>query len=148
MKICAICQQEKPLDEFCNYRRSKDGKYRMCKDCQREYDRARWAAKSREQKNAKNEKIKLRRQANMDFIWKILSESPCVDCGESDPLVLDFDRRDDVEKKANVGALSGYSKDTILAEISKCDVRCANCHRRRTAKQFGWYAWRERRDIA
>jgi hypothetical protein len=32
-----------------------------------------------------------------------------------------------------------YSWSKILEEIEKCDVRCANCHRRRTAKQLGWY---------
>jgi hypothetical protein len=27
----------------------------------------------------------------------------------------------------------------LKAEIAKCQVRCANCHRRRTAAQFGWW---------
>jgi hypothetical protein len=31
-----------------------------------------------------------------------------------------------------------YSWTSILAEINKCEIRCANCHRRRTALQFGW----------
>jgi hypothetical protein len=31
-------------------------------------------------------------------------------------------------------------------EIDKCDVRCANCHRRRTAADFGW--WRHMAQLA
>ncbi|MCW2623240.1 MAG: hypothetical protein JWL64_2842 [Frankiales bacterium] len=44
-------------------------------------------------------------------------------------------------KRANVGKLiaSGYPWKTILLEIAKCDVRCANCHRRRTSGDFAWW---------
>jgi hypothetical protein len=31
----------------------------------------------------------------------------------------------------------------IAAEIEKCEVRCANCHWRTAAQQFGWYAYAE-----
>ena len=70
-----------------------------------------------------------------------MKSNPCVDCNEADPIVLEFDHRDDVEKIAEVGKLvaNGYKWETIKEEIDKCDVRCANCHRRRTAKQFNWY---------
>lgn len=69
-----------------------------------------------------------------------LASHPCIDCGESDPIVLDFDHRDASQKKHNVSRMwrSRYSWGKILEEIEKCDIRCANCHRRRTAIQFGW----------
>ena len=72
---------------------------------------------------------------------RYLREHPCVDCGEADPIVLDFDHRDREHKVDSVMklVLSGYGWETILAEIAKCDVRCANCHRRRTAVQLGWF---------
>jgi hypothetical protein len=53
----------------------------------------------------------------------------CVDCGYTKHAVaLQFDHRGD--KKGNVSDLirSDYSWSTIMAEINKCDVRCANCH--------------------
>jgi 5-methylcytosine-specific restriction endonuclease McrA len=61
-----------------------------------------------------------------------------VDCGEKDPIVLEFDHIH--SKKANVAAmLNHHGWPAIQQEIEKCEIRCANCHRRRTAKQFGWF---------
>lgn len=80
-------------------------------------------------------------QGNLDFILSYLSENPCRDCGESDPRVLEFDHRDDEPKRAPVSVLarSGYSLQAVVAEVARCDVRCANCHRRRTHDQLGWW---------
>lgn len=54
-----------------------------------------------------------------------------MDCGEADPVVLDFDhledKLDDVSTIVNNGTW-----EAVLAEIKKCEVVCANCHRRRT----------------
>jgi hypothetical protein len=66
--------------------------------------------------------------------------NPCVDCGETDPLVLEFDHRDRAEKEFTIGAYNDnrFGVDRLKKEILKCDVRCANCHRRRTAVQMNW----------
>ena len=55
--------------------------------------------------------------------------------------MLDFDHEDPAQKVATVGRLATLSLPwpTVLAEIDKCSVRCANCHRRRTADAFGWW---------
>ena len=68
------------------------------------------------------------------------SEHPCVDCGEADPVVLTFDHVRG-EKVANVADLiwSKHSLAAVQAEVAKCDVRCANCHTRRTAAVAGWW---------
>jgi hypothetical protein len=61
---------------------------------------------------------------------------PCVDCGELDPVVLEFDHLG--EKSFNIGQALPYRRwQSILDEIEKCVVVCANCHRRRTAKRRG-----------
>jgi len=69
-----------------------------------------------------------------------LATHPCIDCGESDVVVLEFDHRDPGTKLENVARLIHTGTlAAVQAEIEKCDVRCGNCHRIRTANQFGWY---------
>jgi hypothetical protein len=60
---------------------------------------------------------------------------PCVDCDEADPVVLEFDHRPGEIKLFDVGEGIRKRLDKVVAEIKKCDVRCANCHRRITAKR-------------
>jgi len=63
---------------------------------------------------------------------EIKQASGCVDCGEQNPIVLDFDHIRD--KKYNVSRMihDGFSWKAIMKEIQKCEVVCANCHRIRT----------------
>jgi hypothetical protein len=68
-----------------------------------------------------------------------LLEHPCVDCGEADPVVLEFDHMRDKVKAVSVLLSNGHEWKQILAEIEKCEVRCANCHRRRTATAGKFY---------
>jgi hypothetical protein len=109
---------------------------------QREYCR-----KSYHKNLTRNRASKARRQAvripqNRIKAWNYLLQNPCA-CGESDPIVLDFDHDDPATKEHHVAVMinGGWSWKSILQEISKCTVRCSNCHRRKTAKQFGYYAW-------
>lgn len=67
-----------------------------------------------------------------------LTDHPCVDCGEVDIRVLDFDHIAD-DKTGNISkmVLDGLSWKTILKEIEKCEVRCKNDHARRTYERLG-----------
>ena len=74
------------------------------------------------------------------YMFNIFSESNgCVDCGESNLLVLEFDHREPDDKEYGISKLrtKKISWDSFVAEIDKCDIVCANCHRIRTAKMFG-----------
>ncbi len=74
-------------------------------------------------------------------VFEFLSQQSCVDCGEKDPIVLDFDHKNPKKKYKPVSKLmSGHwAWKTVEKEIKKCEVRCANCHRRKTYKeQGGW----------
>ena len=81
------------------------------------------------------------RQEAQSRLLAYLSAHPCLDCGESDPVVLDFDHADRGRKTASIADMlkARRSWSGIELEIAKCEVRCANCHRRRTARQFAWY---------
>ena len=65
----------------------------------------------------------------------VLTASGCVDCGELDVCVLEFDHVG--EKTGTVMQLArqevGLAR--LSAEIQRCEVRCVNCHRRRTARE-------------
>lgn len=71
------------------------------------------------------------------WVWGYLLEHPCVDCGESDVRVLEFDHRDPSEKSGSISRMVGdrCGIERIAAEVEKCDVRCANCHRRRSKEE-------------
>lgn len=72
-------------------------------------------------------------QRNKEKLWNYLSNNPCVDCGESDPVVLDLDHVRG-EKEINIGEeVHNLAWPRIMKEIEKCEVRCANCHFRVTA---------------
>ena len=57
----------------------------------------------------------------------------CVDCGEAHPATLDFHHVDPKEKERSLGDIGkyGWSRAKALAEIAKCVILCANCHRKR-----------------
>jgi hypothetical protein len=63
----------------------------------------------------------------------------CLDCGEPDPVVLDVDHRGPKRGRVAQMVREGYSASVIAAELAGCEVRCGNCHRRRTAAERGFY---------
>jgi len=68
----------------------------------------------------------------------------CIDCGAQDPLVLQFDHMGDKADDISWLAGSGWSSSRLSRELSKCVIRCANCHRRATAQARSWFRARQR----
>lgn len=138
-KRCVACgelreESEFPWwDEATNRRR---GTCRVCKSVQQK----KWYAKKRETHIANvTENIARARAAAHHFVWDYLSTHPCVDCSESNPIVLEFDHvRGQKRMAVSEMATRGYKIEAIMAEIEKCEVRCGNCHRRKTAATRGW----------
>ena len=80
---------------------------------------------------------------NRKFVREFLEANPCIDCFESDYVVLEFDhvKGHKIDIICNM-IRKGVSLLKLKNEIAKCVVRCANCHRRKTATQLGWYTVR------
>lgn len=80
-----------------------------------------------------------RRQTAQAFV-RDSKLAPCADChGVFPPVCMDFDHVGG-DKTANVSKMArdGASIAKLVAEISKCDLVCANCHRIRTAARGAW----------
>jgi hypothetical protein len=80
--------------------------------------------------------MRIKRKLLRSFIDAQLATKQCVDCGINDPIVLQFDhvrgtKVNDVSRLVRASA----SEQAILEEIAKCEIRCANCHQRRTTLQ-------------
>lgn len=140
MKKCTKCKEDKPLDEFRRKAKSKDGRSPWCKLCAGAHDNEAYKT-SQNRRSRVRDTARERYKRNRNFIFNYMKNSSCFDCGEDDPIVLEFDHDDDVEKLGVISNMvgQGLSIENLTKEISKCTVRCANCHRRRTAKQLGWY---------
>ena len=138
MKKCSICGLDKPLDDFNRCSCSKDGRQWKCRGCSSSH----YEAHKPQYLSQVKASSEARRQRAYCWLWGYLLEHPCLDCGEDDPVVLDFDhvrgvKIGDVKRMAT----QARSLTLIAAEVEKCDVRCANCHRRKTAREQGSRFW-------
>src|ERR1051326_7249795 len=140
MTACAVCGLAQEAEAFAFKNRATGRRHRKCKACMAMYGREHYA-RNREAYIARNvANMRERRRALRHRVWQILVQQACLDCGERDPLLLDFDHVDPAKKRGDIYSLvrSAYGWQTIADEIVKCVVRCANCHRRRTWMQFAW----------
>lgn len=167
-KVCQTCGEEKRLADFAlvgNWRKKRAAdptRYRKdCKKCCRapsgaavdpnfHPDRRKRAPVKRSAKEKKAEAASYKRRARRASRIKsiqYLAEKGCCECGERDPRVLEYDHIDPQEKGANVTKFLsdgfGWGAEKLRAEIRKCRVICANCHRKHTIAQQGHYAHAE-----
>ena len=134
LRRCGRCGTIRPIDEF-NWRRKNLGQRdNYCRPCRADYKHEHYVAnRQRYIDNAARRKraLALDRAA---YLIEYFRTHPCSECGESDPVVLEFDHLGD--KLFTIGqALPDRNWTSILDEIAKCDVVCANRHRRRTARR-------------
>ncbi len=136
LKKCSCCKRLLDENEF-NWKYKNTKRAYHCRECSRKYLRSHYSRNHEYYvKKARKRDLVIRQQSH-EYIAKFLLHHPCVDCGETDILVLEFDHK---ERESKIDEISmvirrGLSFDKLINEISKCDIRCANCHRRKTAKE-------------
>jgi hypothetical protein len=136
LRCCGRCNEWKALDQFNWRRKHKGQRDNLCRVCRSIYHHEHYAAnKQRYIDQARERKQRLNRERTQ-FLLAYFAAHPCADCGESDPIVLEFDHLGD--KAFDIGSGFTYRNwEAVLAEIAKCEVVCRNCHKRRTARRIG-----------
>ena len=117
---CRICHITKPISEYHKDKRNRLGIVSLCKPCAN-------------QKTKENQTPAYRRQYRLKQKQRLLDYKKalwCQHCGEADWRCLDFHHLDRSQKKFSIGAQECRSFKSILNEIAKCVVLCANCHRK------------------
>lgn len=133
---CCRCGELKPPDDFAWRRRRKLQRDTYCRPCRSAYGKEHYEANKQryiENAAAVTKRVRIERTR---YLIEYFRGHPCVDCGETDPVVLEFDHLRDKEFEI-ANRLESRPWATILAEIEKCEVVCANCHRRRTMMRRG-----------
>lgn len=91
-----------------------------------------WARKKIANPSTDTRKIARYRARGAALLADVKLQSGCADCGyRGRSEALDFDHVRGI-KKFNISQRLQYKPERLLAEIAKCDVVCANCHRIRT----------------
>lgn len=136
-RICTKCGKEKDISEFSWSIRGVK-RLSRCNACHAK-ERSLYYERHREKElEYKWDRQQRKREEARRYVFDHLRSHPCVDCHESDPMVLTFDhvrgtKKMDISQMVN----QGYSLELIQAEIDKCEVRCGNCHMRIEKKRRG-----------
>ena len=142
---CDHCKETKNIEEFNWKYKALGVRHDTCRECMKWFVRRYFQGSAHDEhlKNVKERKTAAREVAKQ-YVWDYLSTNPCIQCGESDPRVLEFHHRGDKDKDVAYFVGGGWSVGRIQEEIDKCDVLCANCHRKLTVEERGWF--RKKRD--
>jgi hypothetical protein len=140
LKQCAMCRVLKPMSEFPLRRSNSGSRNAYCFSCKLTYQRNYYKRDAHNQRRRVGKNSRRYRKHNRRQVLAYLLTHPCVDCGEIDPRVLDFDHvRPGKVAEVSRLATSALRWERVAREIEKCDVRCANCHRRKTARERNWF---------
>ena len=145
MKICSKCHLVKPESAYFVKDKVTGRLHAQCKACYKAHRQTYYAEHYAKYKEAYRQRAKLLRlQQREEFrhnMLQYLSNKHCIECKESDVRVLELDHIDPKQKQFSISQAVrlGHKWNEVLTELEKCQVLCANCHKKRTAQQFNWY---------
>jgi hypothetical protein len=141
-KTCSKCKETKNISLFYRDKNKPYGdSYRSeCGECSRKIKRKRYHTKPGEKKR-NLEKTYKTRKLNRLYVYTILINSKCIDCGDARWQVLDFDHVRGKKLNNICNMVHDSSIKKIQLEIEKCEVRCSNCHRMKTSEQLNYYPY-------
>jgi len=92
----------------------------------REYKRRWYKENNISEKNS----VKKRKKEIKIWFKDYKSNLSCSICGENHPATIDFHHKGKKENQVAQMVHWGYSINNIKKEIEKCQILCANCHRK------------------
>jgi hypothetical protein len=122
MSICTKCKVE--------FEKTSNTSY--CRPCRKAYDKKRYE----QDKGIGRTHSKEWYYKKQEYV-KQAKSVPCFDCEIQYPYyVMEFDHLPEFVKISHVSKLvASGSMPSLLEEIAKCEVVCANCHRERTQQR-------------
>ncbi|MEK6226201.1 MAG: hypothetical protein AABM40_07875 [Chloroflexota bacterium] len=137
-RVCRVCRVSKPLTEFPFRSRASGTRHWICLACQRTATRDWYVRRAPDAKKVDGYGTHAQ-ESLVARVDEYLSSHPCVDCGEDNIVLLDFDHIREKTNDISNMIRDGSSWEQIVHEIENCAVRCANCHARVTALRIGAY---------
>jgi hypothetical protein len=131
-KTCSKCRAIKAVTDFNFKNRAAGVRHTYCRDCGKQITRSHY----RRNKQAYLDRNTRTNSRHRELI-RLAKARPCADCGVQYPYyVMDFDHREAGSKSFILSDVPRATRLSLMREIAKCDVVCANCHRERTHQRL------------
>lgn len=138
---CSRCGETKSDEDFAWRRIDKGWRDCYCRPCRAAYKQEHYAKNKQRYADQASRWSQTVLEERGRYLLEFLRAHPCVDCGETDPIVLEFDHLG--AKSFEIGAgFRNKNWQSVLSEMAKCEVVCVNCHRRRSAQRSGFAKFR------
>lgn len=112
-RVCTKCNTLQDIEEFYRKGYYTTGKVRRQSEC----------------KTCYKQTIKDIYDYKVSIVNEYKSNKGCKKCGCSKHYLLDFHHLDRSKKDFEISSAARHSVESIMEEIKKCIILCANCHR-------------------